>query len=41
MVNKYLMDTNPVIDFLNGKLSSEGKKFITVIEPTISVITQI
>ena len=41
MVEKYLMDTNPIIDFLNGKLSAKGQKFIAVIEPVISVITHI
>jgi predicted nucleic acid-binding protein len=41
MVNQYLIDTNPVIDFFNGKLSAEGKKLIAAIEPAISVITHI
>lgn len=41
MVEKYLMDTNPVIDFFNGRLSTNGKKFIAALEPSISVITQI
>lgn len=41
MVEQYLMDTNPVIDFFNGKLSEKGKKFIAAIEPAISVITHI
>ena len=41
MVEQYLMDTNPVIDFFNGKLSQKGKKFIAVIEPAISVVTHI
>lgn len=35
------MDTNPVIDFFNGKLSENGKNFIASIEPAISVITHI
>ena len=41
MVDQYLMDTNPIIDFFNGKLSENGKKFFASIEPAISVITQI
>lgn len=41
MVEQYLLDTNVVIDFLNGRLSAEGKKFITAMEPAISVITHI
>lgn len=41
MVEKYLMDTNPIIDFFNGRLSTNAKKFIATIEPSISVITHI
>ncbi|MEO8852349.1 MAG: type II toxin-antitoxin system VapC family toxin [Ginsengibacter sp.] len=41
MVELYLLDTNPVIDFFNRKLSESGKKFISAIEPVISVITYI
>ncbi len=41
MVDKYLIDTNPIIDFLNGRLSAEGKKFLAAIEPVIFVITHI
>lgn len=41
MVGMYLLDTNPVIDFFNRKLSEEGKKLISEIEPVISVITYI
>jgi predicted nucleic acid-binding protein len=41
MVEKYLLDTNPIIDFFNGRLSTNGKNFIAAIEPSISVITQI
>ena len=41
MVDQYLMDTNPIIDFFNGKLSENGKNFFASIEPAISVITQI
>ena len=41
MVAKYLLDTNPIIDFLNGRLPASGKDFIAAIEPTISVISHI
>ena len=41
MGQKYLMDTNAVIDFFNGALPVNGKKIISTIEPAISVITQI
>ena len=41
MVEPYLIDINPVIDFFNGKLSAKGKEFIAAIEPSISVITHI
>ncbi len=41
MGQRYLIDTNPVIDFFNGKLSKEGKEFLSLVEPIISVITQI
>ena len=41
MVEKYLMDTNPIIDFFNGRLSANAKKLIATIEPSISVITHI
>lgn len=41
MVELYLLDTNPIIDFFNGRLSEEGKNFITGIEPAISVISHI
>jgi hypothetical protein len=41
MVAEYLLDTNPVIDFFNGKLPLAGKSFITEIVPSISVISYI
>lgn len=41
MERKYLIDSNPVIDFFNGKLTAGGKNFIAAIEPAISVITHI
>lgn len=37
----YLLDTNAVIDFLNGKLPHNGKLLLMKIEPKISVITKI
>lgn len=41
MVELYLLDTNPVIDFFNRKLPERGMKLISEIEPVISVITYI
>ena len=41
MVDLYLLDTNPVIDFFNKKLPQESKNLIANIEPAISVITYI
>ena len=41
MEQRFLIDTNPVIDFFNGKLSKEGKEFLSLLEPIISIITQI
>lgn len=41
MVEEFLIDTNPIIDFFNGSLTVKGKKFISGIVPAISVITQI
>ena len=41
MVDLYLLDTNPVIDFFNKKLPQEGKNLIASIEPAISVISYI
>lgn len=41
MEQKYLIDSNPVIDFFSGKLTVEGKNFIAAIDPVISVITHI
>ena len=41
MGQKYLMDTNAVIDFFNCSLPANAKKLISSIEPAISVITQI
>ncbi|HUZ61493.1 MAG TPA: type II toxin-antitoxin system VapC family toxin [Hanamia sp.] len=41
MVEQYLLDTNPVIDFFNSSLPIAGKNFIAGIEPTISIISYI
>jgi predicted nucleic acid-binding protein len=41
MERKYLIDSNPVIDFFNGKLTEAGKNLIVAIDPAISVITHI
>lgn len=37
----YLLDTNAVIDFCNGKLPENAKNLLIDIDPAISVITQI
>jgi predicted nucleic acid-binding protein len=37
----YLIDTNVVIDFCNGKLPLEGRNFLAKVEPEISIITNI
>ncbi|WP_285009777.1 type II toxin-antitoxin system VapC family toxin [Pedobacter faecalis] len=41
MGKRYLIDSNAVIDFFNGKMPPEGRALMTGIEPIISVITQI
>ena len=38
---KYLIDTNAIIDFFNGKLPSQGRQLLSTIEPAISIITRI
>lgn len=41
---KFLIDTNAIIDFAEGKLSAEGKLFLSRIldaDPRISIITKI
>ncbi len=43
-VQKYLIDSNTVIDYLNGKLPFNGNSFVNSIvdvDPKISVITKI
>lgn len=44
MGKKFLIDTNAIIDFSEGKLPSEGKLFLSRIldtEPCISIVTKI
>lgn len=41
MGKRYLIDTNPIIDFLDGLLPSKGRKLMQDISPVISVITEI
>ena len=38
---QYLIDTNVVIDFFNGRLPINGQRLLTAIVPAISVITHI
>ena len=38
---EFLLDTNAVTDFLNGRLPVKRRSFITGAEPAISVITHI
>ena len=38
---QYLIDTNVVIDFFNGRLPVNGQRLLTAIAPAISVITHI
>jgi len=40
-LGSYLMDSNVVIDFFNGKLPVKAKEMIIDLSPEISVITQI
>lgn len=39
--NKYLIDSNSIIDFCNGKLQTEGREFLLTIKPEISIVTNI
>jgi hypothetical protein len=41
MGKRYLIDSNTVIDFLDGKLPGKGKELLLKINPEISVITYI
>ncbi len=39
MERKYLIDSNAIIDFFNGKLPDYGRDIVTNSEPSISIIT--
>jgi predicted nucleic acid-binding protein len=41
MGQRYLIDTNVLIDFFNGRLPEDAKSLLFSIEPIISVITHI
>lgn len=41
MEERYLIDSNAVIDFCSGKLSSKGRDLLFNINPIISIITNI
>ncbi|SHM21268.1 type II toxin-antitoxin system VapC family toxin [Mucilaginibacter sp. OK098] len=41
MGTRYLIDSNVIIDFFNGKLPSAGRQLLSGTEPVISIITYI
>ena len=41
MDERYLIDSNVVIDFFNGKLPDSGRNLLLLINPRISIITNI
>ena len=41
MGKRYLIDSNVIIDYLNGVLPERGKELLFAAEPIISIITQI
>ena len=41
MGKRYLVDSNAIIDFCNGKLPTGGREFLDAIEIEISIITNI
>jgi predicted nucleic acid-binding protein len=41
MGKRYLIDSNVIIDFCNGKLPETSKQFLIQIDPEISIITNI
>lgn len=41
MGKRYLVDTNAIIDFLNGKLPEAGRDLLADVEPVISIISKI
>jgi predicted nucleic acid-binding protein len=41
MGKRYLIDSNAIIDFCNGRLPENGRKFLMGISPEISIVTNI
>lgn len=41
MGKRYLVDSNAIIDFCNGQLPINGRDFLMIINPEISIITSI
>jgi predicted nucleic acid-binding protein len=41
MGTRYLIDSNAIIDFFNGKLPITGRQLLSGMEPVISIITYI
>lgn len=41
MGQRYLIDSNVIIDFCNGKLPDKARKLLIAIQPEISIITNI
>ena len=41
MGQRYLVDSNVIIDFCNGKISDSGRNFLIAIAPEISIVTNI
>ena len=41
MGKRYLIDSNAIIDFCNGKLPTNGRNFMMGVSPEISIITNI
>ena len=41
MGTRYLIDSNAIIDFCNGKLPTKGKELMMGIEPEISIVSNI
>ncbi|HAT77173.1 MAG TPA: PIN domain nuclease [Flavobacterium sp.] len=41
MAERYLIDSNSIIDFCNGTLPEKGKNLLLSIKPEISIITNI
>lgn len=41
MGKRYLVDSNAIIDFCNGKLPTNGRNFMMGVSPEISIVTNI